>query len=67
MIDMQALSTLLYLPSLIMVISCPVMGTLCLSYGFSDASGEVCGRQLDPTNLLARIEIYFWCTEDSEK
>ena len=67
MIDMQALSTLLYLPSPIMVIIFPVMGKLCLSYGFSDASGEVCGDQLDPTNLLACIEISFWCTEDSEK
>jgi hypothetical protein len=65
--DMQALDTFLNLPSHIMIILHPVMGTLWLAYGFGDASGEGRGGQLDPTDLLARIEITFWCTEDSEK
>ena len=51
----------------IMVIIRPVMGPLWLSYGFSDASGEGCGGQLYITDSLARIEISFWCTEESEK
>jgi hypothetical protein len=65
--DMQALNTFINLPSPIMVILRPVMGPLWLAYGFGDASGEVRGGQLAPTDLLARIEIAFWCTEDSEK
>jgi hypothetical protein len=64
---MQALHTFLNLPSPIMVILRPVMGPLWLAYGFGDASGEGHGGQLAPTDLLARIEIAFWCTEDSEK
>ena len=67
LIDMQALNTFLNLPSPIMVIIRPVMGPLCLAYGFSDASGEGCGGQFYITDSLARIEISFWCTEDSEK
>jgi hypothetical protein len=65
--DMQALDTFLNLPSLIMVILRPVMGPLWLDYGFGYASGEGRGGQLDPTDLIARIEIAFWRTEDSEK
>jgi hypothetical protein len=51
---MQALDTFLNLPS-----------PLWLAYGFGDASGEGRGGQLAPTDLLARIEIAFWCTEYS--
>jgi hypothetical protein len=65
--DMQALYTFINLPSPIMVIIRPVMGPLWLANGFGDASGEGRGGQLAPTALLARIEIAFWCTEDSEK
>jgi hypothetical protein len=50
-----------------MVVLCPVMGALWLAYGFGDASGEGRGGQLAPNDLLARIEINFWCTEDLEK
>jgi hypothetical protein len=64
---MQALDTFLNLPSPIMVILRPVMGPLWLAYGFGDVPGEGRGGQLAPTDLLARIEIAFWCTEDSEK
>jgi hypothetical protein len=44
-----------------------VIGPLWLAYGFGDASGEGRGGQLAPTDLLAHIEIAFWCTEDSDK
>ena len=64
---MQALGTLLNLPSPIMFILHPIMVPLCLAYSFGDASGEGCGGQLAPTYLLSSIEIYFWCTEDLEK
>jgi hypothetical protein len=64
---MQALDTLLNLPSPILVILLLVMGPLWLSYGFVNASGKGCGSQLAPTDLLASIEIAFWSTEDSEK
>jgi hypothetical protein len=39
LLDMQALDTLINLPSPIMVIIRPVMGPLWLAYGFGDASG----------------------------
>jgi hypothetical protein len=65
--DMQALNNFLTLPSPIMVILGPAMGPLWLAYGFGDASGEGRGGQLAPNDLLARIEIAFWFTEDSEK
>ena len=67
LLDMQAHDTLLNLPSSTLFILYSVMGTLWIAYGFCDASREGCGVQLAPTNLLARIKIYVWCTEDSEK
>ena len=62
---MQELYTLLNLPSPIMVILHPDIGTMWLDYSFGDASGEGCSGKLDPTDLLACTEIYIWCNEDS--
>ena len=67
LLNMNSLYTLLNILSPSMVIIHLVIGPLWIAYGLGDAKGEGSVGQLAPTYLISRIEIYFWCTEDSEK